>query len=206
MQNKKKPAKLQPVTVEQEAMPKKRPAWVEATERLALANMQHSVKFKERITEQGKVVPEVIGDSSLELACKYYETTGFTDDDGIKKVLCQVIEALPEHAFNNLSETNGILAIMNGIAPQNPMEGLFAAQMTTAYNLAMEFSRRAMKAEQSAESLERNINQATKMMKAFTAQAEALQKLRNKGQQKITVQHVQVNQGGQAVIGDVHHE
>ena len=48
-----------------------------------------------------------------------------------------------------------------------------------------------------------NINQANKLMRTFTAQIEALNKYRTKGKQKITVQHVNVNEGGQAIVGDV---
>jgi hypothetical protein len=77
--------------------------------------------------------------------------------------------------------------------------------MTACHNMTMEFSRRATAANQSSEVTDLNINRATKLMRTFTAQVEALQKIRNKGQQKITVQHVQVGQGGQAIIGDVSH-
>jgi len=33
---------------------------------------------------------------------------------------------------------------------------------------------------------------------------EALQRYRGKGQQKVTVEHVHVNAGGQAIVGTVH--
>ncbi|MBO0332611.1 hypothetical protein J0X12_03235 [Sneathiella sp. CAU 1612] len=40
-------------------------------------------------------------------------------------------------------------------------------------------------------------------MRADTQQMEALNKHRGKGQQKMTVEHVHVNEGGQAIIGTV---
>jgi hypothetical protein len=39
-----------------------------------------------------------------------------------------------------------------------------------------------------------------KMMRTFTAQLEALNRYRAKGQQKMTVEHVHVNERGQAIL------
>ncbi len=47
------------------------------------------------------------------------------------------------------------------------------------------------------------MNHATKMLRTFTAQMEALKRYRTGGQQKVTVEHVHVNQGGQAIVGVV---
>lgn len=45
-----------------------------------------------------------------------------------------------------------------------------------------------------------NLTQAAKLTRANAAQVEALAKHRNKGQQKITIEHVHVYQGGQAAF------
>jgi hypothetical protein len=45
---------------------------------------------------------------------------------------------------------------------------------------------------------------ATRLMRLHLDQIEAMQKLRGKaGQQKVTVEHVHVYQGGQAIVGAV---
>src|SRR3984893_14804035 len=49
-----------------------------------------------------------------------------------------------------------------------------------------------------------NGNLAVKLLRTFTMQVEALQRYRGKGQQKVTVEHVHVNAGGQAIVGTVH--
>ena len=41
-------------------------------------------------------------------------------------------------------------------------------------------------------------------LRTFTMQVEALQRYRGKGQQKVTVEHVHVHAGGQAIVGAVH--
>ncbi|MBT4688816.1 MAG: hypothetical protein HOB72_12045, partial [Rhodospirillaceae bacterium] len=42
-----------------------------------------------------------------------------------------------------------------------------------------------------------------KLARTFTAQMEALNRYRGKGQQKMTVEHVHVHEGGQAIVGNV---
>jgi hypothetical protein len=44
---------------------------------------------------------------------------------------------------------------------------------------------------------------AARLMKTFVMQIELLRRLRNGGQQFVRVEHVHVNNGGQAVIGNV---
>jgi hypothetical protein len=48
-----------------------------------------------------------------------------------------------------------------------------------------------------------NGNLAVKLLRTFAAQTEALQRYRGKGQQKVTVEHVLVHTGGQAIVGSV---
>ena len=78
-------------------------------------------------------------------------------------------------------------------------------QANRVHNTAMSLSSRALKDGLSIEMANFYINSATKLMRTYTTQMEALIKYRNKGKQQITVkhQHVNVNEGGQAVIGDV---
>jgi hypothetical protein len=48
-------------------------------------------------------------------------------------------------------------------------------------------------------------NLTTKFMRTFTMQVEALARKRRKGEQNVTVKHVHVHAGGQAVVGNVSH-
>jgi len=47
-------------------------------------------------------------------------------------------------------------------------------------------------------------NALTKLTRTFTAQMEALNRHRDKGQQKMTGVHVHVHKGWQAIVGNVH--
>ena len=94
-------------------------------------------------------------------------------------------------------------AALIGIAPRDELEGMIAAQLLAAHSAAMECYRRAMLSEQTFEGRRENLNQANKLSRTYTTLLEALNRHRGKGQQKVTVEHVHVHAGGQAVVGMV---
>jgi hypothetical protein len=118
----------------------------------------------------------------------------------------QAVQALwitnssPEERGKQLSAT---VAALIGIAPKDELEGMMAAQLVAAHNAAMECYRRAMIAEQTFEGRSENLAQANKLSRTYAALLEALNRHRGKGQQKVTVEHVHVHAGGQAVVGMV---
>lgn len=95
------------------------------------------------------------------------------------------------------------VAALSGIAPRDELEGMMAAQLIAAHNAAMECYRRAMIGEQTFEGRRENLNQANKLSRTWATLLDALNKHRGKGQQKVTVEHVHVHAGGQAVVGTV---
>jgi hypothetical protein len=67
----------------------------------------------------------------------------------------------------------------------------------------MECYRRAMIGEQTFEGRRENLSQANKLSRTYATLLEALNRHRGKGQQKVTVEHVHVHNGGQAIVGNV---
>jgi hypothetical protein len=118
----------------------------------------------------------------------------------------QAVQALwvknssPEELDKQLSAT---VAALMGVAPKDELEGMMAAQLIAAHNAAMECYRRAMMGEQTFEGRRENLAQANKLSRTFATLLEALNRQRGKGQQKVTVEHVHVHAGGQAVVGMV---
>jgi hypothetical protein len=98
---------------------------------------------------------------------------------------------------------NATISALKGIEPRDELEGMMAAQLVAAHNAAMECYRRAMIGEQTFEGRKENLNQANKLSRTWTTLLDALSKHRGKGQQKVTVEHVHVHAGGQAVVGTV---
>ena len=95
------------------------------------------------------------------------------------------------------------LAGMIGLKPRDELEGMMAAQLVALHNAAMECFRRAMIPEQTFEGRESSLKHATKLSRAYAELLLALDKHRGKGQQRVTVEHVHVHQGGQAIVGAV---
>ena len=60
-----------------------------------------------------------------------------------------------------------------------------------------------MHGEQTFEGRRENLSQANKLSRTYATLVEALNRHRGKGQQKVTVEHVHVHSGGQAVVGMV---
>ncbi|AOL94030.1 SNF2 family N-terminal domain-containing protein [Porphyrobacter sp. LM 6] len=95
------------------------------------------------------------------------------------------------------------LDLFESIKPAEGLETMLAMQMVGTHHAAMECLRRAMIPEQTFEGRNANLDQAQRLMALYTQQLAALAKHRGKGQQKITVERVQVAPGGQAVLGNV---
>lgn len=56
---------------------------------------------------------------------------------------------------------------------------------------------------QTFEGRSENLNQANELSRAWATLLDALNNHRGKGQQKVTVEHVHVHAGGQAVVGTI---
>ena len=100
-------------------------------------------------------------------------------------------------------QLSATVAALVGISPKDELEGMMAAQLIAAHNAAMECYRRAMLDEQTFEGRRESLNQASKLSRTCAMLLDALNKHRGKGQQKITVEHVHVHAGGQAVVGTI---
>jgi hypothetical protein len=80
---------------------------------------------------------------------------------------------------------------------------MLAAQIIACHNAAMECYRRAMIGEQTFDGRRESLNQANKLSRTCATLLEALNRHRREGQQKVTVEHVHVHAGGQAMVGMV---
>jgi hypothetical protein len=84
------------------------------------------------------------------------------------------------------------------------IEGMIAAQAMAAHHASMECSRRAMLHEQPFEAAQGFRKAAANASRTFVELLAALDRKRGKGgQQKVTVEHVHVHSGGQAVVGNI---
>lgn len=100
------------------------------------------------------------------------------------------------------NELSFLTETVMGIAPKDHVEMMLATQMAAVHLMTMNMASKTRKAENSLqqEGYGRQVNQ---LMRTFAAQIEALKKYRNGGKQHVTVKHVHVHEGGQAIVGNV---
>lgn len=112
---------------------------------------------------------------------------------------------LPEGLSKKDQDARLIKAIdlFESIKPTDGIEAMLAAQMVGTHEATMECLRRAMIPGQIFEVRNASLGHAQKLMALYTRQLAALDKHRGKGQQKVTVEHVHVASGGQAIVGHV---
>jgi hypothetical protein len=99
-------------------------------------------------------------------------------------------------------DKNQAIALVSDLEPRDALESMLATQMAAVHIAMMRHSRLLAGCETIAQLTvqERVFN---KLARTFAAQMEALRKHRNGGQQKVTVEHVTINDGGQAIVGAV---
>jgi len=114
---------------------------------------------------------------------------------------CVSTDGLSEDKLNNYIEYS--LVLIGEIQPRDGIEMMIVVQMLAVHNTILAMMNRAMITGQTFEETEAGVNRATKLLKTFTALLEALNKHRGKGHQRITVKHVTVEKGAQAIVGDV---
>ena len=86
-----------------------------------------------------------------------------------------------------------------GIGARDEVEGMLAVQMVGTHYAAT----RALRRLKGSGMRDNDGNIATKFLRTFAAQIEALRRYRGKGQQKMTIEHVHIHKGGQAIVGSV---
>jgi hypothetical protein len=129
------------------------------------------------------------------------QAIGTADYDFYDGLIGQLANASGE-AEASESGANFMLSVVKGLEPRDQVEAMLAAQMAAVHMASMTFARRLAHVEtiDQQDSAERAFN---KLARTFAAQMAALKDYRSKGEQKMTVQHVHVAEGGQAIVGNI---
>ncbi len=94
-------------------------------------------------------------------------------------------------------------AMLKELGPRDATEGMLTLHMAAIHNMSMEFLERAGLDGQTLDARKHYVNAGVKMMRLFLEQMQMLRKCRGQGQQQVVVKHVQVNDGGQAIVGHI---
>jgi hypothetical protein len=119
-------------------------------------------------------------------------------------LLTQICRAKAPQGNFTEDDVNAALAAVHGIAPQDEAEAMLAAQMVAVHTAAMQMLRQVA-ASQTISQQDSNGNLATKLLRTYSAQMEALARYRRRGEQTVRVEHVHVEPGAQAIVGTVTH-
>jgi hypothetical protein len=149
----------------------------------------------------GGEVPKISADHPEESAnyMRFMEALGTGDKDFAVGLLRQLMNAGSPGRQFDMHTFDFMLSVVKGVQPKDQIESMLAAQMVAVHMATMRFARRLQGVENIPEqdSAERAFN---KLARTYTTQMEALKRYRTGGEQKVTVQHVSVQEGGQAIV------
>jgi hypothetical protein len=130
------------------------------------------------------------------------DALGTGDLDFYHGLLIQLATASSKGGQVDEGRFNFMLSVVKGVQPRDQLEAMLAAQMVAVHMATMTIAQRLANVEniQQQDSAERAFN---KLSRTFTTLMEALKRYRTGGEQKVTVQHVSVAEGGQAIVGNV---
>ena len=165
---------------------------------------------KEIVVEKKFDNPSLTDNKKVELQeATLFAATGSANQHYARMLINETISGFSRNKNNDANtivETLNIVhATLVSLNPQDPIEGMLCSRLLVLHNQSMHFLSRSANPEQTNVGVDININRSTKLMRVYNETLEALNRHRRKGKQKIIVQHVNVGNGGQAVVaGELH--
>lgn len=131
-----------------------------------------------------------------------YAATGSSSEEWAQQLLCQITASsfTMDEKFDHATLANAYLQALISLKPQDEIEGMLCARLLMLHNQYMSYMNRTTNPGQTTQGIDTNINRSTKLMRLYNETLDALNKYRRKGEQKVTVQHVNINSGAQAVV------
>ena len=130
------------------------------------------------------------------------EAFGSVSYDFTQHMVDQLMNAVSKGADVDLKAVNSAIAVVRAVKPRDPLEAMLAVQMVGINAAVMTFTRR-LNSVDNIKQQDSALNGLTKLARTYVAQMDTLKRYRSAGDQKMTVEHVHVHAGGQAVVGNV---
>lgn len=179
--------------------PAERSVKTRVTERLK--SQRPAVKFKVEKSETTVAVSHAHASEPVGLALMM-DALGTGSQMFADAIVVQVANAAAKGGELQAQDLNRHFAIVQVIGPRDEVEALLAVQMAAVHCASMEVARHLINS-QTLTQRDSSSNALTKLTRTFAAQVETLKRYRSTGEQSIRVQHVTVNEGGQAIVGNV---
>ena len=129
---------------------------------------------------------------------------GTTSNDFVDATLVQIQNAsrLPCGGISEIG-VNAALAFIEAAEPKNEIEAALAIQLGCTHAVTMAVLSRAGGAYGGDRHVAMMASAVAKLLKAFATQIETLRRLRSGGSQYMRIEHVHLETGAQAIIGNV---
>jgi hypothetical protein len=113
-----------------------------------------------------------------------------------------LVDATDATESNSVEQMNFVMSVVQGIEPKDEIEAMLTAQIAITHRLMMRQAGRLARTSllYNTEIAGRLYNQ---LARTLTAQVDALKRYRTGGEQNVRVEHVTINEGGQAIVGNV---
>ena len=120
----------------------------------------------------------------------------------VGQLIGQIASLGSHHKRTDEGASNFALGFVENMKPRDVAETLIITQMAAIHQATMMLARRLNHTENipQQDSAERALN---KLARTFAAQMDTLKRYRSKGQQVVRVERVTVQDGGQAIVGNV---
>jgi hypothetical protein len=130
------------------------------------------------------------------------EALGVSDRDAMYGILRQLVQASVNRKKPCALDLAFMISMMESIKPRDSIEAMLVAQMVSVHVMTMRCAHQLGSAEDPA--LQDSAGRAlARLARTFPAQIEALNRYRSNGEPAVTVQNVQVQDGGKAIVGNV---
>lgn len=163
----------------------------------------HRIKGKKRNYRLSPKIKKGVTHTPTEIIGSLYTAvSGSGDETYSRNFIAESIAALNnnlEPDLEGLSTT--YYGAMMGMAPKDIIESQLSSRLLILNSKATHYVNLATTSEYER-STDLYLNRATKLMRLYNETLEAFNRYRRKGEQKVTVQHVHVNKGGQAVVAN----
>jgi hypothetical protein len=128
-----------------------------------------------------------------------------TSSSAFVEVSLRQLQSAAQAPGSGVSATcvNSALAMIEAAAPQNEIEGALAVQMACTHAASMSVLSQFGGGGAGERRVTALASAAARLLQAYAGQVETLRRLRHGGSQFVRVEHVHINEGGQAVIGNV---
>jgi hypothetical protein len=158
------------------------------------------------VEQKAKSIVEETGENSFVINLKKSELKSIfgTEDTNFIHQLIQ--NTIAPKVIKGKASGKDILTaheLFKNLKPSDEIECLLIAQIMSADALASEFMKRALNPEQTFIGVDANSQRYSKGVSSMCRLVDTLIKYKRGGEQKVTVEHISIGNGSQAIIGNI---